>query len=73
MGAYQIAAEHLEAGVKAAEAENIDSNQYGQALIWLALKMYAASGRSAADIRSEIMFTLDNYDDDDPILHVSRN
>lgn len=73
MGAYQMAQQDLEAGLKAALELNINADKYGQALIWQILKMYAANGRSAADIRSEVEFTLDNYDDDDPILHVSRN
>ncbi len=73
MGAYQLAQEDFSAGVARAAEQNVDADMYGQALIWEVLKMYTASGRSPADIRSEIQFTLDNYDDDDPILHVSRN
>ena len=73
MGAYQLAQQDLEAGVAKAAENNVDADTYGQALIWQVLRMYAANGRSAFDIRSEVEFTLDNYDDDDPILHVSRN
>ena len=73
MGAYQLAQLDLSGGVARPAEQSVGADLYGQALIWEVLKMYAASGRSPADIRSEIQFTLDNYDDDDPILHVSRN
>ena len=35
--AYSLAKQHLDAGVAAAAADNIDLNKYGQALIWNAL------------------------------------
>ena len=71
-GAYSLAKQHLEAGISEAAAENIDLNAYGQALVWKLIERYKANGRSFADIKNEIEYTLDNIDDDGT-FHVSRN
>ncbi len=70
--AYSLAKQHLEAGVTDAKENNIDSNAYGQALIWKILEMYQANGRSGNDIVNEVQYTLENLDDDGT-FHVSRN
>lgn len=70
--AFEIAAEHLDAGLREAEANNIDLPAYGQALLWKLIERYQTEGRSTADIVSEIQYTLDNIDDDNT-FHVSRN
>lgn len=70
--AYSMAKQHLEAGVAEAVENNIDTNAYGQALIWKILEMYKANGRSGSDIIEEVQYTLDNLDDDGT-FHVSRN
>ena len=70
--AYTIAQEHLESGIAAAAAENVDLNAYGQALVWKLIEAYQAAGRSNDDIVSEIKYTLDNIADDNT-FHVSRN
>ena len=70
--AYTIAQEHLETGIAAAAAENVDLNAYGQALVWKLIEAYQAAGCSNDDIISEIKYTLDNIADDNT-FHVSRN
>lgn len=70
--AYSLAKQHLDAGVTEAIDNNIDSNAYGQALIWKILEMYQANGRSGNDIVNEVQYTLENLDDDGT-FHVSRN
>ena len=70
--AYSLAKQHLDAGIAAATAENIDLNAYGQALVWKLIEKYKENGRSLADIKDEIGYTLDNIDDDGT-FHVSRN
>ena len=70
--AYSIAQEHLETGIAAAAAENVDLNAYGQALVWKLIEAYQAAGRSNDDIISEIKYTLENIADDNT-FHVSRN
>ena len=70
--AYTIAQEHLESGIAAAAAENVDLNAYGQALVWKLIEAYQAAGRSNDDIVSEIKHTLDNIADDNT-FHVSIN
>ena len=70
--AYSLAKQHLDAGINEAASENIDLNAYGQALVWKLIERYKENGRSFADIKSEIEYTLDNIDDDGT-FHVSRN
>ena len=70
--AYSLAKQHLDAGVTEAKENNIDSNAYGQALIWKILEMYQANGRSGNDIVNEVKYTQENLDDDGT-FHVSRN
>jgi hypothetical protein len=70
--AYSLAKQHLETGVAEALENNIDSNAYGQALIWKVLEMYQANGRTGSDIVNEVQYTLENLDDDGT-FHVSRN
>jgi hypothetical protein len=70
--AYTLAKNHLNAGIQEAAENNIDLNAYGQALVWKLIERYKESGRSAADIISEIKYTLENVDDDGT-FHVSRN
>jgi hypothetical protein len=70
--AYGLAKQHLDAGVAEAKSLNIDSNTYGQALIWKVLEMYTESGRSFEDIASELEFTMENLDGEG-IFHVIRN
>ncbi len=70
--AYSLAEEHIEAGVAAAAAENVDLNAYGQALVWKMIEAYQKAGRSNEDIVNEIKYTLDNIADDGT-FHVSRN
>ncbi len=70
--AYTMAQEHLEAGIAAAAAENIDLNAYGQALVWKLIEAYQAAGRSNEDIINEIKYSLENISDDGT-FHVSRN
>lgn len=69
---YGLAKQHLEAGVAEAKSLNIDSNAYGQALIWKVLEMYSESGRNFENIASELEFTMENLDGDG-IFHVIRN
>lgn len=70
--AYSLAKQHLDAGMTEAKENNIDSNAYGQALIWKILEMYQANGRSGNDIVNEVQYTLENLEDDGT-FHVSRN
>ena len=70
--AYTIAQEHLETGIAAAAAENVDLNAYGQALVWKLIEAYQEAGRSNDDIVDEIKYSLDNIADDNT-FHVSRN
>ncbi|XOV88860.1 MAG: hypothetical protein ACFHX7_03005 [Pseudomonadota bacterium] len=70
--AYSLAKKHLDAGINEAQENNISLNAFGQALVWKLLEKYKEEGRSAADIVSEVQYTLDNLDDDGT-FHVSRN
>jgi predicted phage-related endonuclease len=70
--AYQLAKQHLDAGIAEAAKNNVSVSSYGQALIWKLIERYKEEGRSASDIASEIQYTLDNIDDDGT-FHVSRN
>lgn len=70
--AYTLAKQHLDINIKDAEAQNIDLNAYGQALIWKLLERFKESGRSTKDIVDEVKYTLENIQDDDT-FHVSRN
>lgn len=72
MNAFSLTKEHLIAGLEAAEAEGIDGNAYGQALMWNLLQYYRSLGRKEQDIRDEVGYALDNLDDDGT-FHVSRN
>ena len=72
MSSFTLAKEHLEAGLKAAEADGIDGNAYGQALLWSLLQYYRSTGRTEQDIRDEVSYSIDNLDDDGT-FHVSRN
>ena len=71
--AWTLAADDLDTCATGAAAANVDFATYGQALIWTVLQRYRIEGRSADDIRSELQFAMDNFDDDDPILCVTRN
>ena len=71
MSSFTLAKEHLEAGLKAADAAGIDGNAYGQALLW-SLQYYRSIGRTEQDIRDEVSYSIDNLDDDGT-FHVSRN
>ena len=70
--AYAIAQQHVETGIAAAAAENVDLNAYGQALVWKLIEAYQTAGRKNEDIIDEIKYTLDNIADDGT-FHVSRN
>ncbi|MFT7687900.1 MAG: hypothetical protein ACI9FB_003258 [Candidatus Azotimanducaceae bacterium] len=70
--AYSLAKQHLDTNIADAEAQNIDLNTYGQALIWKLLERYKDNGRSVKDIVDEVKYTLENIQDDDT-FHVSRN
>ena len=70
--AYSLAKQHLDQCIAEAAENNIDLNAYGQALVWKLIERYQESGRSNADIISEIQYTLENIDDDGT-FHVSRN
>ena len=70
--AYSLAKQHLDSGIKDAEANNVSLNAYGQALVWKLIERYKEAGRTNADIISEIQYTLDNIEDDGT-FHVSRN
>ncbi|HIG41240.1 MAG: hypothetical protein ABGY96_12290 [bacterium] len=70
--AYSLAKKHLDEGVAAAAAENIDLNKYGQALVWKLLELYVENGRDLKDINEEIQYTIENLGGDG-IFHVVRN
>ena len=72
MDAFSLTKEQIINGLKEAEAENIDGNAYGQALLWNLLQYYRSLGRSEEDIRDEVNYALDNIEDDGT-FHVSRN
>ena len=72
MNAFEMTKQHIIDGLGAAEAEGIDGNAYGQALMWNLLQFYRSLGRSEADIRGEVEYALDNMEDDGT-FHVSRN
>ncbi|MDA0788469.1 MAG: hypothetical protein O2780_03315 [Proteobacteria bacterium] len=70
--AYSLAREHLARATQEAADNNIDSNTFGQALIWEVITQYMANGRTREDIKSELEFTLENVNTDG-IFHVVRN
>jgi hypothetical protein len=70
--AYSLAKEHLLKGIEDAASNNIDSDTYGQALIWEVISLYKTNGRNNDDIKSEFEFTLENVGVDG-IFHVIRN
>lgn len=72
MNAFEMSKNHLIEGLEAAQAENIDGSAYGQALMWNLLTYYKSLGRSEQDIKDEVLYSLDNIDDDGT-FHVSRN
>ncbi|MFT6016196.1 MAG: hypothetical protein ACJAX5_000303 [Patiriisocius sp.] len=70
--AYSIAQQHVETGIAAAAAENIDLNAYGQALIWKKIEAYQTTGRKNDDFIDEIKYTLDNIADDCTFHEIRR-
>jgi hypothetical protein len=70
--AWSLAKEHLAEGIADAGQHGVDSNTYGQALVWEIIALYKANGRSNADIKGEFEFTLENVGVDG-IFHVVRN
>jgi len=62
-GPYEIARRHLEAAVAEAARENVDAARIGKALMSELLRLLQQH-RSAADIRAETAFELENLEDD---------
>ncbi len=60
---YELAREHLEAAMAAAQAAGIDDDRFGKALLSELLQQLRRH-RSAADIRSEVSFELENLEGD---------
>ena len=62
-GPYEIARRHLQAAVADAAADNIDALRIGKALTSELLQLLRQH-RSAADIRAELAFELENLEND---------
>ncbi|TVS17648.1 MAG: hypothetical protein EA417_05930 [Gammaproteobacteria bacterium] len=62
-GSYELARQHLESAMAAAKAENIDPERFSKALLSELLQQLRQH-RSAADIRSEVAFELENLEGD---------
>jgi len=70
--AHQLAASMIQEAMTRDDAEGLDHPSVYSALIWHLLSSMHQSGKSGADIASEIQFTLDNLGDDGD-FHVVRN
>lgn len=63
-GPYSIAREHLQAAMTTAEAEGIDPERMGKALLSELFQVLLVH-RSAEDVRAEVGFELDNLSRDE--------
>ena len=70
--AHQLAESTIQEVLTRADLEGLDHHSIYSALIWHLLSSMHRSGKTAADIASEVQFTLDNLGDDGD-FHVVRN
>lgn len=62
-GPYELARTHLESAMAAATEAGIDADRFGKALLSELLQQLRRR-RSAADLRSEVAFELENLEGD---------
>ena len=67
MSTYRMVSKHVDAIVAEAATLSISTDVVARNLLSHAVDLFRRSGRTLEDIRSELIATADNVDDDEPI------
>jgi len=69
MGTHDLVARHVEAALKEAEAQSIDSDVVARCLLSEAIRLFR-QGRPIEDIAAELTAAADNLDEDEPLAFI---
>jgi hypothetical protein len=67
MSAYELVQRHVEAAVAEAAGQSIGADVVARNLVYEAVRLFKAGGRSIEDIAAELTSTAENLDEDEAI------